>query len=304
MKKLMFFAAMILTMGLASCSSDDDTTKEPAKVKLAPSKASKVTFYSNGNELDANGNVVGTNTNAKTAPFYVTRAEENGNPDAVEVNFSINERQYKSNDTKLSIHVRSVTDVTVFIPTPAEYYCPVDDMHIVQSHSQNVEVYGSTEHVEMDIQGNKVGLDIAFAENGITIKTSGMNENVQNYLQNTFHDGLTFEICNYFNIEKAIANGSTKAISKDDLKSILDNGTIISFTHTPAVYANAYGLLKGKATAGEKEVKIVEDDQEVTYHVRALDCKVEPLYKTLFNTEVTEGVSNGHTSYFYTYTRM
>ena len=131
-----------------------------------------------------------------------------------------------------------------------------------------------------------------------------MNENVQNYLQNTFHDGLTFEICNYFNTEKAIANGSTKAISKDDLKSILDNGTIISFTHTPAVYANAYGLLKGKATAGEKEVKIVEDDQEVTYHVRALDCKVEPLYKTLFNTEVTEGVSNGHTSYFYTYTRM
>ena len=219
----MFFAAMILTMGLASCSSDDDTTKEPAKVKLAPSKASKVTFYSNGNELDANGNVVGTNTNAKTAPFYVTRAEENGNPDAVEVNFSINERQYKSNDTKLSIHVRSVTDVTVFIPTPAEYYCPVDDMHIVQSHSQNVEVYGSTEHVEMDIQGNKVGLDIAFAENGITIKTSGMNENVQNYLQNTFHDGLTFEICNYFNTEKAIANGSTKAISKDDLKSNLDN---------------------------------------------------------------------------------
>lgn len=300
----MFFAAMILTMGLASCSSDDDTTKEPAKVKLAPSKASKVTFYSNGNELDANGNVVGTNTNAKTAPFYVTRAEENGNPDAVEVNFSINERQYESNDTKLSIHVRSVTDVTVFIPTPAEYYCPVDDMHIVQSHSQNVEVYGSTEHVEMDIQGNKVGLDIAFAENGITIKTSGMNENVQNYLQNTFHDGLTFEISNYFNTEKAIANGSTKAISKDDLKSILDNGTIISFTHTPAVYANAYGLLKGKATAGEKEVKIVEDDQEVTYHVRAFDCKVEPLYKTLFNTEVTEGVSNGHTSYFYTYTRM
>ena len=78
----MFFAAMILTMGLASCSSDDETMQGPIKVKLAPSKASKVTFYSNGNELDANGNVVGKNTNAKTAPFYVTRAEENGNPDA------------------------------------------------------------------------------------------------------------------------------------------------------------------------------------------------------------------------------
>ena len=35
MKKLMFFAAMILTMGLASCSSDDETTQETTKVKLA-----------------------------------------------------------------------------------------------------------------------------------------------------------------------------------------------------------------------------------------------------------------------------
>lgn len=302
MKKLMFFAAMILTMGLVSCSSDDETMQGPIKVKLAPSKASKVTFYSNGNELDANGNVVGTNTNAKTAPFYVTRAEENGNPDAVEVNFSINERQYKSNDTKLSIHVRSVSDVTVFIPTPAEYYCSVDDMHIVQSHSQNVEAYGSNEHAEMVIDGNKVGLDIAFAENGITIKTSGMNENVQNYLQNKYHDGLTFEICNYFNTEKAVANGSTKAISKDELKSMLDDHTTISFTHTPAVFANAYGLLKGNATAGEKEVKIMEDDQEVTYHVRALDCKVVPADFTLFNTAVYGGVS-GHTAYLYSYSR-
>lgn len=301
MKKLMFFAAMILTMGLASCSSDDEPTQESTKVKLAPSKASKVTFYSNGNELDANGNVVGTNTNAKTAPFYATRAEGNENSDSVEVNFSINERNYPSNDTKLSIHVRSVSDVTVFIPTPAEYYCKADDMHIVQSHKNNVEVSSLIEHAEMTIDGNKVGLDITFVENGITIKTSGMNENVQNYLQNKYQDGLTFEICNYFNTEKAVADGSTQAISKEELKSILD-GTTISFTHTPAVFANAYGLLKGNATAGEKEVKIMEDDQEVTYHVRALDCKVVPADITLFNTGVTEGVLKGH-SYLYRYSR-
>lgn len=301
MKKLMFFAAMILTMGLASCSSDDEPTQESTKVKLAPSKASKVTFYSNGNELDANGNVVGTNTNAKTAPFYATRAEGNENSDSVEVNFSINERNYPSNDTKLSIHVRSVSDVTVFIPAPAEYYCPADDMHIVQSHKNNVEVSSLIEHAEMTIDGNKVGLDITFAENGITIKTSGMNENVQNYLQREYQDGLTFEICNYFNTEKAVAAGSTQPISKEELKSILD-GTTISFTHTPAVFANAYGLLKGNATAGEKEVKIMEDDQEVTYHVRALDCKVVPADITLFNTGVTEGVLKGH-SYLYRYSR-
>ena len=157
------------------------------------------------------------------------------------------------------------------------------------------------EHAEMTIDGNKVGLDITFAENGITIKTSGMNENVQNYLQNKYQDGLTFEICNYFNTEKAVADGSTQPISKEELKSILD-GTTISFTHTPAVFANAYGLLKGNATAGEKEVKIMEDDQEVTYHVRALDCKVVPADITLFNTGVTENVLNGH-SYLYSYSR-
>ena len=300
MKKLMFFAAMILTMGLASCSSDDEPTQESTKVKLAPSKASKVTFYSNGNELDANGNVIGTNTNAKTAPFYVTRAEGNGNPDSVEVNFSINERNYPSNDTKLSIHVRSVSDVTVFIPTPAEYYCKADDMHIVLSHKNEVKVYSMNEHAEMTIDGNKVGLDITFAENGITIKTSGMNENVQNYLQREYQDGLTFEICNYFNTEKAVAGGSTQEIYKEELKSILD-GTTISFTHTPAVFANAYGLLKGTATAGEKEVKIMEDDKEETYHVRALDCKVVPADFTLFNTGATESFS-GH-SYLYSYSR-
>lgn len=188
----------------------------------------------------------------------------------------------------------------MFIPTPAEYYCPVDDMLIVQSHSQNVETYGSNEHAEMVINGNKVELDIAFANDGITITTSGMNENVQNYLQSRFHDGLTFEICNYFNTEKAVAGGSTQAISKEELKNILDR-TIISFTHTPAVFANAYGLLKGNATAGEKEVKIMEDDKEVTYHVRALDCKVVPFYLTLFNTGATESFS-GH-SYLYSYSR-
>ena len=124
----------------------------------------------------------------------------------------------------------------MFIPTPAEYYCPADDMHIVLSHKNEVKVYSMNEHAEMTIDGNKVGLDITFAENGITIKTSG-----------------------------------------------------------------AYGLLKGTATAGEKEVKIMEDDKEETYHVRALDCKVVPADFTLFNTGATESFS-GH-SYLYSYSR-
>ena len=46
----------------------------------------------------------------------------------------------------------------------------------------------------------------------------------------------------------------------------------------------------------------MEDDQEVTYHVRALDCKVVPADITLFNTAVYGGVS-GHTAYLYSYSR-
>lgn len=308
MKKLMYYAVVLLTMGLAACSSDNDTPQEARTVNLAPSRASEVAFYSNGNKLDANGQIVEASKTAKSTPFYITRADDDKMPDAVEVNFSINERDaYPSNDTKLSIHVRSVSDVTVFIPTPAEYYCPADDMQIVMAHYDNTVVYSTEEHAEMDVNGNKVKLDITFAENGITVKTSGMNRAVQDYLLSRYGDGLTFEVCNYFNTQMAVAGG-TKEISHQDLKKVLEGtgsaiGTTISFTHTPEQYAYAYGLLKGNATAGEKEVVIVEDEEPVTYHVRALDCKVVPANADLFQPAVTDGLGHGHTSYLYTYTR-
>ena len=38
-----------------------------------------------------------------------------------------------------------------FIPAPAEYYCSADDMHIVLSHKNKVEVSSLIEHAEMTI---------------------------------------------------------------------------------------------------------------------------------------------------------
>lgn len=307
MKKLMVFAVVLLTMGLAACSSDNNTPQpqEPQTVKLAPSRASEVTFYSNGNKLDANGQIAKAAQNAKYAPFYITRAEGDEKlPDAVEVNFSINDRQYEANDTKLSIHVRSTSDVTVFIPAAAEYYCPLDDMQIVRAHWDNTSVYGSEEHAEMNVNGNKVELNIAFAENGITVTTKGMNAAVQQYLNENYGDGLTFEICNYFNTQILGTDGTTTtALSHQGLKDLLDNKTTISFTHTPEYYASAYGLLKGNAENGEKEVEIAdaEGNNEV-YHLNALDCRVIPADASLFGTAISESIG-GNTSYLYTYTR-
>lgn len=299
MKKLMFFAVVLLTMGLAACSSDNDTpqTPETKTVKLAPSRASEVMFFSNGNKLDANGQIAEATKSVNHAPFYATRAAL---PDSVEVNLSVTEHKDNANETKLSIHVRSTSDVTVFIPTAAKYYCPLEEMAIVQSHKYNAEVYGTEEHAEINIDGNKVELNIAFAENGITVTTSGMNSAVQSYLYKKYGDGLTFEIHNYFNANVLEADNSTSTLTDEGLKSLLDGTTTISFTHTPEYYASAYGLLEGN---GEKEVYIRNEKGDIieTLHLNPLDCRVIPADASLFGSNITESWG-GHT-YIYMYTR-
>lgn len=299
MKKLMFFAVVLFTMGLAACSSENDTPQTPEQktVNLAPSRASEVMFYSNGNKLDANGQIAEAAKSAKYAPFYATRAAL---PDSVEVNLSVTEHKDNANETKLAIHVRSTSDVTVFIPTSAKYYCPAEEMAIVQSHKYNAEVYGTEEHAEISIDGNKVELNIAFAENGITVTTSGMNAAVQDYLYKEYGDGLTFEIHNYFNAEMLEADNSTTTLTEEGLKAVLDGKTTISFTHTPKHYASAYGLLEGN---GEKEVYIRDKEGNIieTLHLNPLDCRVVPADASLFESNIAESWG-GHT-YIYMYTR-
>lgn len=302
----MFFAVMLLTMGISSCSSDSDTPDEqkPQTMNLAPQRASEVTFYSNGNKLDANGRVAQAAKSAKYAPSYITRAEgDNELSDSVEVNLSVAEHKDNVNEAKLSIHVRSTSDVTVFIPTSAKYYCPLKDMAIVQSHKENAEVYSTEEHAEINIDGNKVELSITFAENGITVTTKGMNATVQSTLYKAYGDGLTFEVRNYFNTEVLEADNSTTKLTKNGLKSILDGNTTVSFTHTPNYYGSAYGLLDGNAENGEKEVYIYDKEGNIkkTLHINSLDCRVVPADVSLFDSNIKEKWG-GHT-YVYMYKR-
>lgn len=166
---------------------------------------------------------------------------ENGG--SIEANLDINDPHEKGDWTEshLSIHVRDTSDVTVFIPVPAEYYAAKDDMFIVEKHIEGAYAYNTeyTETVSMDINGNTVSLNITYAENGITVATQGVNADVLKYLREKYNDGLTFEVRNYFSTPE-----NASLISREDLKKYLDKATI-TFTNAPKTYVNAKGLVDG-----------------------------------------------------------
>lgn len=204
-----------------------------------------------------------------------------GNNGSVEVNFSINDRQYEANDTKLSIHVRDTTDVTVYIPTPADYYCDVDDMLIVQKHDI-AQAYNTTQTVDMDINGNRVSLTTTYSADGITISTNGINADVLKYLRDTYGDGLTFEINSYFATERVDADGNIVKVTRDELQAMLNKATI-SFTNTPKFYLNAFGMIDGSIISN--------------------DCSVSPANPSLFGEKNGEEPEHGSTSYLYVWER-
>ena len=200
---------------------------------------------------------------------------------SVEVNFSINDRQYTSNDTKLSIHVRDTTDVTLVIPTPADYYGPVDDMQIVQKHDI-AQVYNTTSTVEMNINGNIVSLTTTYNKDNITITTKGINADVLKYLRKTYNDGLTFEINSYFNTTRLDKDGNEVPLTREELKEMLDK-TTISFTRTPKFYLNAFGVIDGNIVSN--------------------DCTVTPFDPSLFDDKKESDPEHGSTSYLHIWER-
>ena len=163
--------------------------------------------------------------------FYAT--------DHVEVNLSVNDKHDEGDwiHTKLSIHIRAVTDVEVFIPVKSEYYCNIDDMNIVISHALELVKYvpqPTTEYFTITNQESgdtyQVSATLAFEPNGIRVTTYGMTAELQEYLNKTYGDGLTFEIWNYYNID---------AIDRENLKPYLDASTV-SFTSDPTLFVNAF----------------------------------------------------------------
>ena len=187
--------------------------------------------------------------------------------DEVEVNLSVNDE--KTTDdyiaTKLSIHIRALTDVEVFIPVARDYYCDVDDMAIVYSHkldpnyqysnpgenaAGNVYTYTYTvagEYVkdgETFTANEEIHVFVTYEEGGIRVKTQGMTQAALDYLQYTYNDGITFEVWNYFNSEIINDALETIPVTRADLKPMFDQSTV-TFTASdhPKQYVNAFAML-------------------------------------------------------------
>lgn len=165
----------------------------------------------------------------------------------VEVNLSINAEKEKDDyiATKLSIHVRDTTDVEVFLPVSAAYYCEADDMNIVLSHAENVEMHGAqATEMTYNVNGNEIRLTVAYELDGIRVKTSGINAAALKFLREVFADGLTFEVWNYY----------PETVTRAMLKPLLDQSSV-SFTDDPARYVNAFGKVGGEKNPLDCSVK-------------------------------------------------
>ena len=78
------------------------------------------------------------------------------------------------------------------------------------------------------------------------MKTEGVNQKILDYLQATYHDGITFEVWNYYNSEYRDADRQKVSVTREDLKPMFDNATI-KFSEPANVdqYVNAFAMLYG-----------------------------------------------------------
>ena len=184
----------------------------------------------------------------------------------VEINLSIEERKgVEWLSSHLSIHVRANTDVEVFIPLPAKFYCALDDLEIVSKHDIAYK-YGEESVDKYNVNGTKVTLNVSFEDEGIHVKTNGIDENVISYLKETYGDGLTFEVWNYMNLkvkdwsdpelahgQDVLGYGQENEITVEELRNKL-NGSTVTFTNQPMLYVNAFmykpGCKENKHTCG------------------------------------------------------
>lgn len=165
----------------------------------------------------------------------------------VEVNLSVNAEKSEGDyiATKLSIHVRDTTDVEVFIPATAEYYCQADDVNVVLSHKLNAAEYNNvtnTNSMNYKIAGQTITFTVAYELGGIRVTTSGINAIVLKYLRETYGDGITFEVWNYYNNSVTI-NGTTSDVTRGMLKNQFLNNSTVKFTSNPGQYVNAFGSI-------------------------------------------------------------
>lgn len=168
--------------------------------------------------------------------FTVTPDEKpaEGIQEEVEVNLGVDDKD-KQLQSHLSIHVRTATNVDVFIPVPEQYYCDTDDMEIVMKHEPNHMGHGGPFQYTYTLKDSDpelfVTLNLEFLPDGIHIWTEGINQAVIDWCQEKCQDGITFEIWNYFN----------DTIDLEGLKEYLDQTTIKFLDKLPEYFINSFG---------------------------------------------------------------
>lgn len=238
----------------------------------------------------------------------------------VEVNLSVMDSHRYYNDeeliTKLSIHVRTATDVTVRIPVPVEILVPKDDLDIAIRHPELV--YGENHKASFEINGNTVELNVRFTDATdcagvgygyyIEVSTKGINQDVIDYCMQANGDGVNFEVFNYFTWNTTDADGNVITVTPtaeqiEDLRENWLNKSSVEFGFTdlnnqwnayyqmrdyPYYYINAFGNQAGR----EKDcvVKVISNQSDayenyyVGAHLNASENNVVYVREDIYNT--------------------
>ena len=225
MKKFVFLTVMAGIFAFTACNTaKQDTVAEESEIQLV---ANPDFVFSSGGTTLFSTFATKADTDAQTE---VEVKDENVN---VEVNLSVcpvGGREITA--SKLSVHVRTATDVTVFLPVEASAYS-VAVFKETQTPGRTGG-YGVNSAI-WHIDGNPVTATAEFDEEkgGITVTVEGVTEAVAKYLYDGYKDGLTVEVWNYYNDD----------VTMDGLKASFDAGATVSFTAQPDVYVNAFAKI-------------------------------------------------------------
>lgn len=278
--KLYGFAIGAFTLSLlASCSNNTNVNEPDMPEEELPAmqlaQAPDLVIW-NSNEVFA-GNAPQTKA---------TRATTKYQNDEVEVNLAIQDvhEKYDVADlvSHLSIHVRSNTDVEVVLPVPSTYYCDQDDLYIYNERNvDNWELEVSENSLTATIgegeNAPEVTLTVAFNDGNITIKTSGITNDVLAAVTAEDGDivGINFDVYNYFNRGNQYSTGSYAEWTLQGLKNALDGSTIEFVLKEsknqvlPDYYINAFTgdkvTYNGTTVDRDCTVKPVEDQIESFY---------------------------------------
>jgi len=233
MKKCVFLSLIAGILAFTACG-DKLSPKDPESPEVENETVLKLVanpdfvFSSNGTTLSSTF----PGTRAAVASFAPAGEEVPFNP-GVEVNLSACTASNQYPASKLSVHVRTVNDVTVFIPANEENFSENNaySLAVLLENTTATGVYGVTEQTYV-VSGNTVKATVEFSTEGISVSVTGVNQSVIDYLWDKYKDGLTVEVWNYF-----------KDTDIDALKNSFNAGATVSFSQDPGQYVNAFAKI-------------------------------------------------------------